>query len=205
MTRYTGEQLRDLFAAVEGIALKITGDWAGQRFGQPLETRWASVGHALSEMVSTTLDGYGGGASLGAKLGELARYEVSPQWTKRPGIPGAMRHAEDIAEVSKAWSHAYDVLPETGGLLDRDACELACIARYVGGLSTYGVGELLSRRLYWWEPPPVDPDERYPEEPKPKPITPKMAGRVTRHGAEHVYQVLLAKGMVPVRRTKKRE
>ena len=122
--RFSGDRLRRLRHALELVAAKIAGEYTGPEIDYvPRETRWASIGHALSRLVIARVDGASLGASVAARLEERIAYGTDIQWTRRASIPPAVRLAEDLL-----------------------------LMRVTGRQSPIQIAGHLSRTLYGWEP-----------------------------------------------------
>lgn len=203
---YTGERLALLRDGLYGLASIVAGEWDGASLAVPeQQTRWSGIGHALAEWIRVRTEGYGGRSlsdprRIEQMTGQLGQFYVVP------GEGDAVRLAADLHHVGQAWDLAFDPMPETGGIIGRTHCELALVLRYVGGFtckqcrtslgatrdlcecgslqsaperqSPTQIAEYLSRRLGW-------------------PVTARLVGRVTRHGATSIYAHLRSRELIP--------
>lgn len=184
---YSGQRLRDLRDGMEGLASQLAGEWMGSRRAARLATRWASIGHALAEMVAVDNDGPGGASMSDPERIELLSGRLGGN-TTRSSVTSVERQADDLHTVRAAWRVCWDSVdtrPMT--LVEAQGCTLL---RYVGGQSEDG-----ERRVM--RPGELSDflrDERGAE------VTPRSVGRVTGRAGQLVYEYLRERGLIPEHR-----
>ena len=175
---FTGDRARELRSAVEGVLSRIDGSY--MRDDRPplaREERWASIGHALGTLVAWRLDGPSHGATNGASVLEVGRYGGRVQWTRKARPPSPISLAEDLVPVERALGYAFAEMPAEPEM-HRALCEFVVVLRYAGRLGPKAIAEELETRGI-------------------AAVRTRAVGRVTRHGAQRVYEYLRVRDLVP--------
>lgn len=168
-----GAEAREVRQAVEAIALRIRGEYVGADLHAERSTRYASVGHALAELVVYTLDGVPLAAQSDPE--QLARRVHLPSDTRSAAAPVAYRLAEDLAQVQAALGQAFDPPPVPMPMALRMA-QLATVARYAGKRTPTDVRDWLADAGCH--------------------VTTREVGRITRHGRRRIGVHLWRRGLV---------
>ena len=144
----SGERKKLLLEGLEGIAEFIAGKADDPRRHAELwrpkrSERWASIGHALGELVSyardsmrkrTSKDRLPGSHGRALSLEQRKQYGTTIQWTEGAGTPAELSLVEDLVAVRRAVVVAFVDLPAYDAAVFTPAqCELAMMMRYAFG------------------------------------------------------------------------
>lgn len=185
---FNGQRLRDLRDGLEGLASQLSGEWLGTRKAARMTTRWASIGHALAEMVAVDNDG-----PSGASLSDPDRIELLSGRLGGGGTKGSVtaveRQADDLHTVRAAWCLVWSILDTSP--LTLDEARGCTLLRYVGAQSEDGERRAMR---------PTEIADFLAGEQGFASATPRAVGRVTGRAGQLVYEHLRERGLVPERR-----
>ncbi len=180
---YTGRRLVDVRHAVETLVDVVAGDYAGKRAVRRLETRYASVSHALAEMAVLNLDGIDT-----TSVHNPTRLERLAGRLGGTGDSGGRAPAEETVNdwltVKSVWRQAFaDVDCEPIGV---ELARTATLLRYVGASVDGETRPLNLREIA------AELCDRYGHR-----ADAKRIGRITRAARQVVYEGLRARSLVP--------
>ncbi len=180
---YTGRRLTEVRHAVETLVDVVAGDYAGKRAVRHLETRYASVAHALAEMAVLNVDGIDT-----TSVHNPTRLERLAGRLGGTGDSGGRAPAEetihDWLTVKSVWRQAFvHVDCEPIGV---ELARTATLLRYVGASVDGETRPLNLREIA------AELCDRYGHR-----ADAKRLGKITRAARTEVYEALRQRNLIP--------
>lgn len=195
-----GERRELLLVGLRQIAEFIAGTADDPRRREELwrvkrPERWASIGHALSTLVTyerdtarhlRTKDRLPSSHARSLSLEKRKRYGTEIQETAGVNTPAELSLVEDLVHVRRAIAGAFDELPQyDAAVFDPAQRQLALVLRYA----------------FRWDPGDIaaafEERDRIGEVRLSLLVTPRQVGRMSSFGARRAYAYLRPRGLVP--------